>query len=286
MTRKIALSALVTLMVSLVAVGPAAAAPPKRIAALTPFSANTLADLGVRPVAIGATVGGSDRFSPRLRGVPRLPLSHPNGPSIESLAKFTPDLVLSAPAWRKGAKGMRALGMTVTESEPRSVRAAVAETERIGAIVGRREQAGRLAARSERDIRRATRGIRKRPTVLLVLGVGQSTFAFLENSWGGDVIKRAGGRLLTRGLRASGGYARISDEVVLTRDPDVIIALPHGNPEDIPRLTAYLKSKPGWRQTTAARRGHVFVATGNSLLQPYTDIGRTIRDVRSTYLEN
>jgi hypothetical protein len=40
--------------------------------ALTPFAANTVAKLGVTPVAIGETLGGSERFSPKLKGVPAL----------------------------------------------------------------------------------------------------------------------------------------------------------------------------------------------------------------------
>jgi iron complex transport system substrate-binding protein len=108
----------------------------------------------------------------------------------------------------------------------------------------------------------------------------------LENSWGGDLVRRAGGRLLTGGLRAGGGYARISDEAVVQRNPDVIVAVPHGAASDIPKLAKYLSNKAGWRTTKAAKRGHVYVATGNSLLQAYTDPGRTIRDVRTKFLGN
>lgn len=263
------------------------AAAPQRVAALTPFSANVLAELGTPPVVMGApSLGGSDRIAPALSRVPTLPLSHPNGPSLEQLAVFTPQVVFSAPAWRRGHAAMRSLGMRVVESEPRSIPSAMREVARIGSIMGRSDRARALARRMSASVRGATRGIRKRPTVLLVLGLGQTSYAFLENSWGGDVIRRAGGRLLTKGLRAPGGYARISDETVLARDPDVIVAVPHGNTEDIPKLVTYLKDKPGWRQTTAARRGHVYVSTGNSLLQPWTDIGRIIRDVRRLYLDN
>ena len=47
--------ALVVLAAALAA--PAVADAPKRIVALTPFSANTLAEVGVKPVAIGQTLG-------------------------------------------------------------------------------------------------------------------------------------------------------------------------------------------------------------------------------------
>ncbi|WP_205697235.1 ABC transporter substrate-binding protein [Conexibacter sp. SYSU D00693] len=266
------------------AVAPAADAAPKRIAALTPFTANTLADLGVRPVGIGMTLGGNDRISPKLRGVPRLRLSHPNGPNLEQLAQLNPQLVLSAPIWRKGEAGMRRLGMRVALSDPTSVAAVPREVQRIGSLVGRRRAADGLAARMVRDINAATRGIRRHPKVLVVLGVGKVAYAFLENSWGGDVIRYAGGRLITAGLRSSGGYARISDEAIVARNPDVIIAVPHGNPSDIGRIAREIQNRPGWRRTNAARRGKVFVSTGNSLLQAFTDVGRTIRDVRRKFL--
>jgi iron complex transport system substrate-binding protein len=265
---------------------PTASAAPRRIAALTPFTANTLADLGVRPVAIGQTLGGRDRFSPRLRGVPLLTLSHPFGPNLEQLAGFDPQLVLSAPVWQRGAPAMRRLGMRVVESDPRSVAGAVAETRRIGALVGRRSAADALAARRQAAIDAARRGIRRHPKVLLLLGVGRTPYAFLENSWGGDVIRQAGGRLLTGGLRASGGFARISNETVVARNPDVIIAVPHANPSSIPRLAAYLRNNPAWRTTRAARSGRIYVSTGNSLLQAWTDVGRTISDVRRRFLRN
>jgi iron complex transport system substrate-binding protein len=262
----------------------AAQAAPQRIAALTPFTANTLAELGVRPVAIGQTLGGHDRLDPRLRGVPTLALSHPSGPNLEQLAVRNPQLVLSAPIWRKGEAGIRRLGVEVAYSDPRSAHDLVAQTRRIGALVGRRAAAKRLAARQTAAIHAASQGIRRRPTVLLIMGVGRTSYAMLSNSWGGDIVRRAGGRLLTGGLRASGGYARISDEAVVQRDPDVIIAVPHGAASAMPKLASYLRDKAGWRTTKAARRGKVFVATGNSLLQAYTDPGRIIRDVRTTFL--
>ncbi|HEV7496289.1 ABC transporter substrate-binding protein [Baekduia sp.] len=282
--RSLPAAALVALL--LLAFAGAARAAPKRIAALTPFTANTLAELGVRPVAVGQTLGGHDRLDPRLKGVPTLALSHPNGPNVEQLALRNPQLVLSAPIWRKGEEAMKRLGMTVAYSDPRSVADLLVQTRRIGGLVGKRAAADRLAARQSAAIAAARRGIRRHPSVLLIMGVGRTSYAMLANSWGGDVVRQAGGRLLTGGLTASGGYARISDEAVVARDPDIIIAVPHGAPSDIPKLAKYLANKAGWRTTKAARRHRIFVSAGNSLLQAYTDPGATIRDVRAKFLGN
>jgi iron complex transport system substrate-binding protein len=99
-------------------------------------------------------------------------------------------------------------------------------------------------------------------------------------------VRRAGGRLITGGLKASGGFARVSDETIVARNPDVIIAVPHAEAKDIPGITAYLKSNPAWASTSAARAGRVYVSTDNSLLQAGTDTERVIKRVRSRYLKN
>lgn len=270
----------------LLAVAAPAHAAPKRVVALTPFSANTVAELGVRPVAIGHTLGGNERFSRRLRGVPKLALSHPNGPNLEQLAKLRPKLVFSSPTWRKGAQTMRRLKMRVEEVDPPRLADLPAATRYIGHLIGRVKPARRLARRLERDIKAATRRIRKRPEVLMVLGVGRTPFAFLPNSWGGDVIRRAGGRLVTGGARAGGGFARVSDEKILEADPDVIIAVPHGNPGDLDRIEEELKDNQYWKFTKAGQSGAIHVSTDNSLLQAGTDVGRVIRTVRQRYLKN
>lgn len=267
------------------AAGARASATPKRIVALTPFSANVLTQLGVKPVGIGQTLGGEQRRTGALRNVPVLPLSHPSGPNLEQLATLNPDTVFSGPAWRKGHQAMKQLGITVHMADPTRVEQVSRAVRRIGAIVGRPAAANRVARRMTNQIREARRNIRKRPRVLLLLGVGRTSYAFLPNSWGGDVLLKAGANLLTQGLSGR-GYARISDEVVVQRNPDVIIAVPHANESDIPGIRDYLSSNPAWRTTRAVRNNRVYISVDNSLLQPGTDVASTIRKVRTIYLRN
>lgn len=281
--RTSALLATAALILALAA--PAAGAAP-RVVALTPFTANTLAIFGVTPLAIGQTIGGHEHFSRRLRGVERLTLAHPNGPNLEKVAVLNPQLVLSAPVWAKGNRGMRELGTRVVEIDPRRVAQVPRATRWIGALVGLPGRARELAHKQRKHIKVAKSRARRHPRVLLLLGVGRSSLAFLGNSWGGDVIRQAGGRLITAGLRASDGFARVSDEWILAKDPEVIIAVPHGNPDDIPRLVRHLRSNPAWSTTKAARTGRVYVSTNNALLQPWTSPAQTIADVQTQFLKN
>lgn len=284
--RRALLAALLVALLCLPAVAHSASPPPKRIVALTPFTANTLVKLGVQPVGVGQTLGGQERFSPKLKGVTELPLSHPNGPNLEQLAALDPDLVFSSPTWAKGNDSMGGLGIDVKVQEPFRLNGAFAQTKIIGAIVGRREQAKALAAQMKKEVAAARKGIEDRPTVMLILGVGRTPFTFLPNSWGGDIVTKSGGQLLTGGVSSSSGFERISDEVVVAEDPDVIIAVPHANEEDIPSLTEYLRSNPAWQSTSAVKNGRIYISVDNSLLQPGTDVARTIRKVRRVYLKN
>jgi iron complex transport system substrate-binding protein len=286
---KRALLAVALLVVALCLPASAAAADrpaPKRIVALTPFAANTLVKLGVTPVGVGQTLGGNDRLSPKLRGVPVLPLSHPNGPNLEQLASLNPDLVLSSRTWAKGNESMGDLGIRVLIQEPFRLSGAFAQTLVLGALVNRREQAKALVESMKKSVAQARKGISSHPTVMLILGVGRTPFVFLPNSWGGDIVTKAGGQLLTGGVESNSGFERISDEVVVAEDPDVIVAVPHANEDDIPSLTEYLRNNPAWSTTSAVRNDRIYISVDNSLLQAGTDAARTIRKVRRTYLEN
>jgi iron complex transport system substrate-binding protein len=277
---------LATVAVLTVLAGPAHAAPPQRVVALTPFSANALAQLGVNPVAIGQTLGGNERFDRRLRNVRRLPLAHPNGPNMEQLAALRARLVFSSPTWRRGAQTMRRLDMRVEEVDPERVSRLAGAMRRVGRIVGRRKAARRLAKRMETDIQRAMDGIERRPRVLMILGVGRTPYAFLPNSWGGDLVTRAGGQLITAGVESDSGFARISDEKVIEADPDVILAVPHANADDIDDIRRSMEANELWRLTRAGETGNIHVSTDNSLLQAGTDAARVIRTVRQRYLKN
>ncbi len=285
--RHMALLPLLAVLIALFATAPAdAAQAPKRVVALTPFAANTMANLGVRPVAVGQTLGGDRRLAPVLNRTRKLKLSHPNGPNLEQLVKLRPKLVFTSSQWRKGSQAMRDLGMRVIEAEPTTIGQVYKQTLRIASIMKRPAEGRRLVRQMRNSARKSTAGISSRPKVMLILGVGRTPFTFLPNSWGGQIMRSAGGQLVTGGATGSGGFARISDEVVVAENPDVIVAVPHANTEDIPAMIEYIKTNPAWELTDAAQNDRVYVSTDNSLLQAGTDIGTTIRKVRRQYLRN
>ena len=294
MRRSLWTAIALALVAALLAAPAAHAAKPKRIVALTPFSANVLVKLGVKPVAVGVTPGNA-KYHRRLRSVRRLALSHAtNGPNPEELVTLRPDLLISDRPWRAGHPAIKRMGIKVRIFDPMRVGAVPRAVKRIGKAVGRAKRARKLARKMKKQIRRARKGIRSRPRVLMVLGVGQTPYAFLNDSWGGSLVTAAGGRLLTAGLSregrdnllVAGGFANLSEEWILEQNPDVVIGVPHGRADDRERAAEALRTHPILRLTNAGENGRIYVTARNTLLQPGTDIAQTIRFVRKRFLRN
>jgi iron complex transport system substrate-binding protein len=273
-------------LLSLASAGPASAVNPNQVVALTPFSANAMALMGAYPAAVGQTLGGDRRLVSGLRSTPVLKLSHPMGPNREELALYAPELIFTSPQWSRGRSMMESMAGRVVDADPKTVQGVYSKTRQIGSLVGRKARASRLVRTMKRQVAKARNGINRRVRVMMILGVGRTPFVFLDNSWGGQIVKLAGGRLLTGGATSSGGFAKIGDDVVVAERPDVIIAVPHSESDNIPDTIRYLKTNPAWASTPAVKKKRVFISTDNSLLQAGTDIGRTISIVRKQYLKN
>lgn len=257
----------------------------KRVVALTPFSANALALMGVFPKAIGQTLGGDRRYVSGLSTTPRLQLRHPLGPNMEVLQRRRPDLIFTSPEWRAGRDTMERIVSAypkgkVVDADPTTVEGVYGKTRQIARLVNARARGARLERTMKASVARAVRGISRRPTVMVVLGVGTNNpLAFRPDSWGGEIVRMAGGRLRPGGL-TGGGFADISNEQVVAENPDVIIAVPHGDEAELtPEAKADFVAQ--WPGITS----RVVFSEDNALLQAGTDIGRTITKVRG-FLRN
>lgn len=101
-TRLLGVVALaLALLAGLAATAPRAEAALGKVVAISPFAAATMVRFGVKPVAIGQTIGGLKRLPQALRNTRVLTLSHPNGPNLEVMAKMKPDVVFTSSRWSK-----------------------------------------------------------------------------------------------------------------------------------------------------------------------------------------
>jgi len=285
-TRLLGVVALaLALLAGLAATAPRAeAAGRQKAVAISPFAAATMVRFGVKPVAIGQTIGGLKRLPQALRNTRVLTLSHPNGPNLEVMAKMKPDVVFTSSRWSKGTPALKRLGIKVVDADPLNVNQVYGSVAKIGRVLKRSNRTNAVNRAIRGQIRKATNFSGSRPKVLVVLGVGTTAMAFLKNSWGGQIIKLAGGNLVDGGASKPGGFVRLSDEIVVAENPDRIVVVPHGSTDDMSQVVEFIKNNEAWQTTNAVKNGKVFVSVDNELLQSGPDVGAVIRSVRRDFI--
>lgn len=246
-----------------------AAVGPQRIVSLMPSTTAILVELGVADRIVART--NADPDDPALAGLPSV--GDPLTPSPERLSWLRPDLVV---AWagsrareveRTLAEGGRLLLLDI-QGMP-DLRAAI---DTLGALTGRRERADSFVRVLDADLAHARRVAAGGPPLRVawlvwpdpprLAGVGSFVHEVLEHAGAENVMEPG-----------EGAWPRISLEVLLAREPDVII-WPRGGgvpgPESADRL---------WELVPAYREGRVLRVEADSLHVPGPWIGRATLDL-------
>ena len=94
--------------------------------------------------------------------------------------------------------------------------------------------------------------------VYALFGAPGAFFAFMPETYLGDVIGLVGGELVNSGEESKlfRGYSAFSVESALAADPDVIILISHMAAD---QQLAMLASQPGWNALRAVKNGRVVV---------------------------
>jgi len=226
-------AAAAALALALAAAAPVAAAPAaegegSRVATLVPWVQEALA-AAPDAATLVATVR-ADPTSPPPEAV--TDLGNPHSPSLEMLAASRPDVVVADAAMHAAlAPKLGAAGGKVLLLETGSVDATLAALVELGQAVGAeaamQQEADRLrAALAERRAERDEK-------VLALFGAPSRFFVMTERSWTGDLLARLGYTNLGAGVSGAErmpGYVPLSDELVASLQPDVLLLIAHGDP--------------------------------------------------------
>lgn len=225
-------------------------APAQRIVSLAPHATELLFSVGAGTRIVGA-VNYSDH-PPEARDIPRV--GGYNAVDFERIVELAPDLVI---AWHSGngretASTLRALGLTVYQSEPRRLDDIPDAMAAFGALTGNRARAREAAAafREQADALRARYGDRGRVGVFYQIWK-QPLMTVNDDHLISDVIRLCGGNNVFGALGAL--VPRLSREAVIARDPEAIVA--SGMDASRP---AWLDDWQRWPAMTAVRRDNLF----------------------------
>lgn len=96
----------------------------------------------------------------------------------------------------------------------------------------------------------------EKPKVLILLGVPGSYLVATENSYAGDLVKIAGGENVMAGQDAE--YLASNTEYLYDANPDIILRLAHGMPEEVVEMfDEEFQKNDVWKHFNAVKNGRV-----------------------------
>ena len=197
---------------------------------------------------------------------------------LDRILALEPDLVLAfSDLQRDVVRDLIGAGVTVLCTNQRSFDDVLGAILLIGGALGRELQARELIG----DLRDEARQIREysavwpdRPRVYfeewmdpLIAGI----------HWVSDIIEIAGGRDVFAELRdqQSATGRKVDPDVVIERDPQIILASWCGKPVD-PEAIA---RRPGWERISAIKRGQIHEIDGTDILAPGPSLMHGVRRI-------
>lgn len=140
-----------------------------------------------------------------------------------------------------------------------SVDAMLSEIQTLGERYDRIEQAEELIASLQKNIDavESVAAGKEGPRVLILLGIPGSYLVATDNSYAGDLVKRAGGINVMTGQDAE--YLSSNTEYLHNSNPDIILRLSHGMPEEVVEMfDEEFKTNDIWKHFDAVKNGKVY----------------------------
>jgi iron complex transport system substrate-binding protein len=232
------------------------ASPAGRIVSLAPHATELLFAAGAGERIVGVLAPAD--WPPEVATVPRVGTAA--GLDLERIVALKPDLVIVWPYLAPAQiERLRALGIAVFVSDPRTPAAIPVELERLGTLAGTRAAAARAAA-----------AFRARISALDSRERGAAKLAVFYEIWHQPLYTVGGGHLITAAIRLCGGEnvfealaapaPAVGIEDVLAARPEAIIA---GTDNAV--RPAWLDEWRQWGELPAVARGNLFVVDANLL---------------------
>ncbi len=138
-------------------------------------------------------------------------------PDYERIVALKPDVVIVVlPMQNRVAERLKKLGLRTYNFSPESVGELIEEIRNLGRLVNREEEAEALAD----SVKRVVSSIKPKGRFTYYVEISSKpVFVAGDGTYISDVINRFGGKNLFSHI---GGYAPVSTEEILSRDPDIV----------------------------------------------------------------
>ncbi len=246
------------LMVFLLCFSFALAEPATRIVALTASDCEILYALGV-----GERLVGRGPYCNYPVEIELVPVAQSNMEiNYEEILALSPDLIILSAMDQKEeqAAALEAAGVKVVVTDVNSIEQMYLNMEKLGALVGKENEAGQLVAKMKESFAAITQSSENagKTVYFEVSPLEWGLWTAGKNTFMDELAAICG---LTNAFSDVEGWAAISQEQVLERDPDYIVTITG-------ETLAQIALRPGWEGLTAVENGAVLGANSDELSIP------------------
>lgn len=226
-----------------------------RIIAGTVVIAEILDKLELDAIAVPET---EKTLASRFDGLPTI--GNAMEPDMEIVKSLNPTEVLSVSTLEYDLQDkFKQLNVPVKFLNFQSVDAMLGEISSLGEQYDRTTQAQQLVTGLQKNIDavQTVAANKEGPRVLILLGIPGSYLVATENSYAGDLVKRAGGINVMEGQDAE--YLSSNTEYLHNSNPDIILRLSHGMPDEVVKMfDEEFKTNDIWKHFDAVKNGKVY----------------------------
>lgn len=226
-----------------------------RIIAGTVVIAEILDRLELDAIAVPET---EKELPTRFDGLPSI--GNAMEPDMEIVKSLDADDVLSVSTLAYDLeKKFDQLNIPVNFLNFQSVDGMLDEIKTLGQRYDRNVQAEELVANLQKNIDavQTVAANKEGPRVLILLGIPGSYLVATENTYVGDLVKRAGGINVMEGQ--DGEYLASNTEYLHNSNPDIILRLAHGMPDEVVEMfDKEFKTNDIWKHFSAVQNGKVY----------------------------
>jgi iron complex transport system substrate-binding protein len=234
-------------------------APPRRIISLSPGMTETLFAIGA-----GEQVVATDQFSDYPEGTKRAAKLDYSRPEAEKVVALQPDIVFMSSHQEEFVDQFRKLNVRVLYlAEPDTLDGVIEQIRTAGRVTGREARAEEIMV----AMRQRIDGVTERLTTLtqgprVFMELDETGHTTAPHSFVGSMVTVLKAQNIAAGSQAP--YPQLSREVIVQRNPEVIILL-DANYGETPQK---VRLRPGWATIAAVRTGRVYPIDSNIVNRP------------------
>lgn len=220
--------------------------------------------------ALGGKVVGRPTGEPVIKEAENaLEVGSTHSVDLEKITSLEPDVVLgNHPMNSKDIQAIESIGAEMVLTSANSVDDITKQIMLLGDLLGKEDKAEELIHTINEKINDLQkRSSENKPRVLLIYGAPGTNMAALPNSLGGNILKLAGGINIASdypSLEQYPQYAQLNTERIIEANPEIILLMSHGNPEEVKDSFIQDMSKnAGWSDLDAVKNNQFHILPSN-----------------------